>query len=360
MKQLYPNDVMLTYESPGMPPLIQLLVCRVYLPPGNLLLYKDSLWREHLELAVLPRLNEEGRRLYKDATFIKGQYVRMKEAEDTLQKFITDFVTKKELTWSDMTSLVARAEEYIIPYRYFDTWFTDGAYPYRDDPLVAAALQCAEESKNVLREDFTAMFFTPGKGFLAALDHIESFLGIQKGDAIWDFLDDLERAFQGTLLTNAELSDRKHAYVYYSDPEGTVSLLVGDEAAAYVREFDAKRPATNTESVQGISAHTGAIVRGKIRLIKSDYSDFSNTERAMASMAVGDILLSPTTAPDLMPAFRKAAAIITDAGGMLSHAGITARELNLPCIVGTRNATSVFRDGDLVEVDTERGIVRKI
>ena len=54
----------------------------------------------------------------------------------------------------------------------------------------------------------------------------------------------------------------------------------------------------------------------------------------------------------------KATAVITDIGGLLSHASISARELGIPCIVGTKVATRVFKDGDLVEVDAERGIVK--
>jgi pyruvate,water dikinase len=58
-----------------------------------------------------------------------------------------------------------------------------------------------------------------------------------------------------------------------------------------------------------------------------------------------------------MPALRKAAAVVTDVGGMLSHAVITARELDIPCIVDTKNGSKVLKDGDVVEVDAGKGIV---
>lgn len=57
---------------------------------------------------------------------------------------------------------------------------------------------------------------------------------------------------------------------------------------------------------------------------------------------------------------KKAGAIVTDAGGILSHAAIVSRELKKPCIIGTQTATKAFKDGDLVEVDAVKGIVRKI
>ena len=73
---------------------------------------------------------------------------------------------------------------------------------------------------------------------------------------------------------------------------------------------------------------------------------------------MGDILISITTHPDFITAMQKVSAFVTDEGGMMSHAVIVSRELNKPCIVGTKIATKVLRDGDLVEVDAERGIVK--
>lgn len=72
----------------------------------------------------------------------------------------------------------------------------------------------------------------------------------------------------------------------------------------------------------------------------------------------GDVLVSPMTTPMFVSAMKRAAGIITDEGGILSHAAIIARELKKPCIIGTKIATKVLRDGDLVEVDADKGIVK--
>ncbi len=74
----------------------------------------------------------------------------------------------------------------------------------------------------------------------------------------------------------------------------------------------------------------------------------------------GMILVSPETTPDFLPAMKKAAAFVTDQGGITSHAAIIARELDKPCVVGTKIATQVLKDGDMVEVDAEKGIVKKL
>ena len=66
------------------------------------------------------------------------------------------------------------------------------------------------------------------------------------------------------------------------------------------------------------------------------------------------------TTPDYVPAMKRAAAIVTDKGGRTCHAAIVSRELKIPCVIGTKIATQVFKTGDIVEVDAERGIVKKI
>lgn len=74
----------------------------------------------------------------------------------------------------------------------------------------------------------------------------------------------------------------------------------------------------------------------------------------------GDILVAKAAMPDYVPAIRKAGAIITDLGGLTSHAAIFSRELKVPCIIGTKIATKVLKDGDLVEMDVGKGVVKKL
>lgn len=62
--------------------------------------------------------------------------------------------------------------------------------------------------------------------------------------------------------------------------------------------------------------------------------------------------------PDFLPAMKKAVAFVTDEGGITCHAAIIAREMGKPCIIGTKNATRILKDGDFVEVDAENGVVK--
>ena len=85
----------------------------------------------------------------------------------------------------------------------------------------------------------------------------------------------------------------------------------------------------------------------------------SEMEISSKDFPTGSILVCECTTPEFLPLMKKAAAIITDQGGILSHAAIVARELKIPCLVGTGKATQILNDGDLVEIDSEKGLIRK-
>ncbi|MFA5967418.1 MAG: PEP-utilizing enzyme [Patescibacteria group bacterium] len=101
-------------------------------------------------------------------------------------------------------------------------------------------------------------------------------------------------------------------------------------------------------AIKGVVAHPG-IVTGRVSKVMY-YQDIGKVKE-------GDILVSPMTMPKFLPAMRKAAAFITDEGGITCHAAIIARELSKPCIIGTKVATSLLEDGDLVKVDAVKGEV---
>jgi pyruvate,water dikinase len=74
----------------------------------------------------------------------------------------------------------------------------------------------------------------------------------------------------------------------------------------------------------------------------------------------GDVLIAETTAPPWTPLFATAAAVVSDSGGILSHCAVVAREYGIPAVVGTGLATRAIRDGQIVEVDGDAGVVRVV
>lgn len=99
---------------------------------------------------------------------------------------------------------------------------------------------------------------------------------------------------------------------------------------------------------KGLGASPG-ISSGKVKLIK-DINEIARVED-------GDILVTVMTNPDMVPAMRKAAAVVTDEGGRTCHAAIVSRELGIPCIVGSKNGSKALKEGQMVTVDATRGVV---
>ncbi len=103
--------------------------------------------------------------------------------------------------------------------------------------------------------------------------------------------------------------------------------------------------------VKGTPACPGR-VRGIARVILGS-DQFTNLRE-------GDVLITNQTTPDFVPLMKKAAAVVAEQGGVTSHAAIVSRELGVTCVVGAKDAMRIFKDGDSVEVDAERGVVKKL
>ena len=100
--------------------------------------------------------------------------------------------------------------------------------------------------------------------------------------------------------------------------------------------------------VEGQGASPG-VVSGRVVIVR-DVKDTS-------AVKDGDIMVTKMTNPDMVPAMRRVSAIVTDEGGMTCHAAIVSRELGTPAVVGTKKATKLLRDGQVVTVDGEKGII---
>ncbi|MBE8540223.1 pyruvate, water dikinase [Geoglobus acetivorans] len=100
--------------------------------------------------------------------------------------------------------------------------------------------------------------------------------------------------------------------------------------------------------IKGLGASPGIGI-GKVKVIFS--------EKEINKVEQGDILVTTMTTPDMVPAMKRASAIVTDEGGLTCHAAIVSRELGVPAVVGTKEATKVLKDGMIVTVDGEKGNV---
>ncbi len=124
-----------------------------------------------------------------------------------------------------------------------------------------------------------------------------------------------------------------------AESEYAAMVFAGEEVASGVKEW------------KGTPASPGK-GRGRVSVV--------NVLADAPKMRQGDVLVSVATTPDLVPAMKKAVAIVTSEGGVTCHAAIVSRELDVPCVVGVRNIHKMLHDGEEVEVDATAGIVKKV
>ncbi len=162
----------------------------------------------------------------------------------------------------------------------------------------------------------------------------------------------VDALISGKLDKKIDIEKRRENYAVYRHEEEIKVFQGKKEVDDLIEEQGLIKQKENEEKeVRGNTAWKGK-VRGKAKILFSP-EDMMKVKR-------GDILIAVMTFPSFIAAMEKAAAFVTDEGGILCHAAIVAREMKKPCVIGTKIATKVFRDGDEIEVDADKGEVKII
>ena len=159
------------------------------------------------------------------------------------------------------------------------------------------------------------------------------------------------KALDGKLVSAAEMRGRRAFSAIIATRGHAVALF--DDDAKLLYDSLMQKSKHETLQLEGMTASIGAnpVVRAKCRIVNDPEKDV---------IEEGEVLVASMTRPEFVPLMKKASAVVTNEGGLTCHAAIVAREFNLPCIVGTKHATRVFKTGDLLEVNTRHGKVTKI
>jgi len=159
-----------------------------------------------------------------------------------------------------------------------------------------------------------------------------------------------------------ELSEKLNSTFTHDILEGYFEATLWPNGKMYIIDYNRLLPKylpippktssdqTTQTTFSGSIAFPG-VVRGIARIVDQDCLD-------TAAFSDGDILVTHNTDVRFLPFMRQAGAIVTNLGGILSHAAIIARELKKPCIIGTKVATQTVKDGDMIEVDADQGLIR--
>ncbi|HBH46152.1 MAG: hypothetical protein A2445_03620 [Candidatus Jacksonbacteria bacterium RIFOXYC2_FULL_44_29] len=149
----------------------------------------------------------------------------------------------------------------------------------------------------------------------------------------------------------SSIVQRQNSVWLYFDYQIISEAEINQKLTSLGYRLKKERARLKIKELRGVIAYSGC-VKGKVRVVLN--------RGQLEFVKKGDILVAPMTSPWYLPAMKKAAAIVTDEGGITCHAAIVARELKKPCIIGAKIATHVLKNGDRVEVNANTGTVTKI
>ncbi len=147
------------------------------------------------------------------------------------------------------------------------------------------------------------------------------------------------------------ITQRKKGFVMYFNEKNEIVCIEGDLVKKAFSIFKIPKTKTSLHNLKGRVASQGKAT-GIVTIVTG--------VRDLHKVKNGSILVATATHPDYTIAMRRVNAIVTDEGGVTSHAAIVAREYKIPCIVGVKNATKILKNGDKIIVDAYLGIIKKI
>ena len=323
---------------------------------------------------VNERAKEIGYQKYKDPDFIKKILELTVEIEDKLRKTTDKF--NEELAAKTNEELYGLLKEFYDIFSYFAGVYRITRPSFYDKVIKEIKEKLPEpKDKNLnlaLSNDFDKLSFDldqETKDLAVSFKkigqrrlklhkvYVDSFseanrlykeIGNRIGLSVLEVKNCLLRELKELLLKKDDAVKRAEYFKFtYKGKSFEINTEKEDELEDY----------NNITELKGATAHPG-YAKARVNFVRETLNgpvieDIQNFQK-------GSILVTRTTSPDMVPAIQKAAAIITDQGGMLSHAAIISREFGVPCVIGTRIATKVLQNGDLVEVDAEKGVVRKV
>jgi phosphohistidine swiveling domain-containing protein len=169
----------------------------------------------------------------------------------------------------------------------------------------------------------------------------------------WAVPDQIKGLLNGNEVDVQQIKQQgEHCVVIFDQDDQKTEIYRGRDAAEKEKELLGEEiNFSEITEIEGNCANAGR-VEGRVRILL--------TPREMDKMQPGEVLVTTMTSPDFVPAMKKSSAIITDEGGITCHAAIVSRELGIPCVIGTKIATKVLKDGIKVEIKANHGLIKVI
>lgn len=350
------EDYRRLFQVRAMPYVISDIFAGHYRTLKCLLVFSKNIWTSFLPKSVIGETLDSGVEIFGNKDLFEMYRKEFRGYKTVSSGFFEKTIQQKKVSKEEVQKFFEFTTGLFVYYSKTEFFYTDKAFLNSSNhSLLKKNLTALEQIKNSGREYLNKIFF----GADSYLSCLFSILGKQF-DVDPKILtqyntQEILSLFDGKKVIQSTRENRLKSYIIFSDGQN-LTTLDGDVAESTIFDF-LKQLHIKSHEIKGISANKGK-ARGTVKIILSGYDNFDQLKHEIHAMKRGEILVAETTSPELIVACHKAGAIVTNQGGLMSHAAIVSRELKIPCIVGTDNATQVLKDGDLVEVDAEKGVVR--
>ncbi len=296
-------------------------------------------WRRLKKLLEIIKSNDANH--IRQARFIFSDYFWVKsdlEILNELEKIRLELGAKEKALKSIISETAKKAEEY-------NQWL---AQLDDNSRRIAEYLQLVMNLRDVRKDPIAQIQTMMAEIAVEMLKRAKIDSVFAPYTIIYEYLKGVEY-----LIENKEnILKRKNGSVFLVYPDFSYKIELCDFDLA-IKEFENlfRHNHDEDKDITGQVACKG-LVRGVVKVIldPKDDKEFKN----------GEILVTSMTRPEFVPLMKRAGAVITNEGGITCHAAIVSRELVIPCVIGTKIATRVLKDGDLVEVDANKGIIKRI
>ena len=344
------------WKKGGLPFLFSDIFMGYYKKLDCLIIFSDNVWTNFLPKNIVEKTLDEGLVLFKDAKkftrYVEDFEKHKKNCFQTLDKI----VSRGDITKAELQNILILLTEVFFYYSKTEFFYTDKVFEHsKTNETIKENIVKFGAIKNQGREFLNKIFLGTG----SYLDKIIKMLGnkfpVNSRELTSYSCNELVELYDNRRANPDKLNGRKEAFIFQTK-EGVVHTQEGENARNLIENL-LKGSEEKKGELRGIIANRGTAI-GHVKIMSYGFEGFDKLSQLIAEMKKGDVLVAETTSPELMMACKKASAILTDQGGLMSHAAIVSRELGIPCIVAVQNATDFLHDGDLVEVDANNGVVK--
>jgi len=266
-------------------------------------------------------------------------------------KFMTQKTLLNRIRQASKTKPKARLENYIDKKKKTDELFKKYYKDFSNNKRAQGVIDVLQELI-FWRSWRTERYYSNAYYMQRFFETTAKSLGIKKPtDIFYLTIGEVVDALKNNCVSkDIKIKERKNGYACFAF-EDQVVVYSGTKLKEIKQHVEIQTPLDISNVVRGQIAYPGKISGPVVVVVSKD---------DLKKVKDGVVLVAPSTTIDYVPVLKKVVAIITEEGGVLSHASVISRELHIPCIIGTKNVTQVLKDCDMVEVDATGGIVKKI